>query len=319
MNTVREKLSHMVMKRGSKKMSKRFTPYMLILPAVLGMLFVHFIPMLWGFIISFMDLNIYTVMDWIKAPFIGLSNYVEGFSSVTTLGQRFFRSIFNVAYYSAFTITLGYLIGLGAALLLNKKFVGRTLVRGLILLPYITPDSVAYNLWRFIFQARIGILNKVLLDVGLISDQVIWLVGNKTIYAVIVASVWKGWPFTALILLAGLQSIDPELYQAAKIDGANAWQRFKYITLPHLRPVTRTLIVLNILWNFNAYNQFAVMLGTDPGKYAEVPSTLIMRQAFHHLEYGIGAALSIVLMLIMLLITIGYFYYFRIRAERKGE
>lgn len=299
------------------KLRKNSTPYLLILPAVLGMLLVHFIPMIWGFVISFLDLNIYNVINWAKAPFVGLSNYVNGFSSVTTLGQRFFRSIFNVAYYSLVTITFGYLIGLGAALLLNKKFVGRNLVRGLILLPFITPDSVTYNLWRFILQARIGILNKVLLDLGLISEQIVWLVGNKTLYAVMIASIWKGWPFTALILLAGLQSIEPELYEAAMIDGANAWQRFRYITLPFLRPVTRTLIILNILWNFNAYNQFVVMLGDDPGRFAEVPSTLIMRQAFNHLEYGKGAALSIILMLIMLIITIGYFFYYRVRAERK--
>lgn len=299
------------------KLRKNSTPYLLILPAVLGMVLVHFIPMIWGFVISFLDLNIYNVINWAKAPFVGLSNYVNGFSSVTTLGQRFFRSIFNVAYYSLVTITFGYLIGLGAALLLNKKFVGRNLVRGLILLPFITPDSVTYNLWRFILQARIGILNKVLLDLGLISEQIVWLVGNKTLYAVMIASVWKGWPFTALILLAGLQSIEPELYEAAMIDGANAWQRFRYVTLPFLRPVTRTLIILNILWNFNAYNQFVVMLGDDPGRFAEAPSTLIMRQAFNHLEYGKGAALSIILMLIMLIITIGYFYFYRVRAERK--
>lgn len=301
------------------KVKKSMLPYLLILPAVLGMLFVHFIPMLWGFVISFLDLNITNVINWVKAPFIGFSNYIDGFSQVTTLGQRFFRSIINVAYYSLVTITFGYLIGLGAALLLNKKFFGRNLVRGLILLPFITPDSVAYNLWRFILQARIGIFNKVLLDLGLISEPIIWLVGNKTLYAVMLASVWKGWPFTALVLLAGLQTIESELYQAAMIDGANAWQRFRYITLPHLRPITRTLIILNILWNFNAYNQFAIMLGNDPGRFAEVPSTLIMRQAFNHLEYGKGAALSIILMLIMLAITIVYFYYSRIRADRKEE
>jgi len=289
-----------------QRIKKNRIAYYLILPALFCMILVHILPMLWGFIISFTGLDLYTVSDWSKAPFIGISNYREGLNANSPTGGRFLRSLWNITYYGITVISMGYFIGLGVALILNQKFIGRTIVRGLVLLPYIIPDSVAYSIWRFMFQSRIGIVNKYLLSWGLISEPEVWLVGDKSIYAVMVASIWKGWPFTGLILLAGLQTIPLELYDAAKIDGASPWQQFRFITFPLLMPITSVLILLSILWNFNAFNQFYVMLGSDPGVAAEVPSTLILRAAFDSFHYGIGAAMSVVLMAIMLIFTILY-------------
>lgn len=285
---------------------RRPLPYLLIAPAVLGTLLVHVIPILWGVFISFRDLDIYTIANWRGAPFIGLGNYLEALDLTDPDGVLFMRSIANVAYYGVVTISLGYAIGLGVALLLNQRFYGRTLVRGLVLLPYIMPDSVAYSVWRFIFQARVGIVNSLLMSLGLIKEPLVWLVGTKTMFAVMVASIWKGWPFACLLLLAGLQSVPRELLECASIDGANWWQRFRYVTWPHILPVTKTLILLNILWNFNAYNQFKVMLGDDPGVYAEVPSTFVVRQAFDNLRYGLGASMSVVLVLMMTVVAVIY-------------
>ncbi|MEW6104901.1 MAG: sugar ABC transporter permease [Bacillota bacterium] len=285
---------------------RRLLPYLLIAPALLGTLLVHVIPIIWGVFISFRDLDIYTIANWRGAPFIGLGNYLEALDLADPDGVLFMRSIANVVYYGAVTITLGYVIGLGVALLLNQRFYGRTLVRGLVLLPYIMPDSVAYSVWRFIFQARVGIVNSLLMSLGLIKEPLVWLVGTKTMFAVMVASIWKGWPFACLLLLAGLQSVPRELLECASIDGANWWQRFRYVTWPHILPVTKTLILLNILWNFNAYNQFKVMLGDDPGIYAEVPSTFVVRQAFDNLRYGLGASMSVVLVLMMTVVAVIY-------------
>jgi multiple sugar transport system permease protein len=222
--------------------------------------------------------------------------------------------LLNITLYSAVTVSAGYLIGLAVALLLNQQFWGRTFVRGLILLPYITPDSVAYKVWTFIFQSRIGILNRYLLQWGLVTEPPIWLIGPPALWAVVVASVWKGWPFSALILLAALQKIPQELYEAARVDGASTWQQFRWITIPHLQSVTVTLLLMSILWNFNAFNQFYVMLGRDPGVAAEVPSTLILREAFTNLQYGIGSALSIILMLVLLIVTVVYLRVLRATA-----
>ena len=273
-----------------------------ILPAVLCMLLVHVIPILWGIYISFLELDLYTITRWTQAPFVWLENYRQIFTSKVAVGERFLRSIYTVLIYGLVTIPIGYLLGLLVALLLNREFLGRTLVRGLILLPYITPDSVAYNVWRFIFQARIGIVNKYLLGLGLIQEPLIWLVGDRALYAVIIASIWKGWPFACLILLAGLQGIDPQLYEAARIDGATGWQQFLHITFPLLKPVSKTLLMLNLIWNFHAFNQFYILLGADPGR-AHVPSTFILQEAFKNLHYGLGSAMAVVLMIVILILT----------------
>ncbi|WP_231133175.1 carbohydrate ABC transporter permease [Capillibacterium thermochitinicola] len=284
--------------------------YLLVLPALICMLFVHAIPIIWGAYISLLDLNVYTLAQWTKAPFVGFENFSKIFSGQFAVGAKYLRSIYTVIIYGLVTIPAGYLIGLAVALLLNRKFVGRTYVRGLILLPYITPDSVAYNVWRFIFQARIGLVNKYLLKLGLVKEPLIWLVGDRALFAVIVASIWKGWPFACLILLAGLQGIPLELYEVAKIDGATPWQQFKHVTFPLLLPVTKTLLVLNVIWNFHAFNQFYIMLGSDPGK-AHVPSTFILQEAFSNLNYGMGSAMSVVLMGIILILTV-----FALRIKR---
>lgn len=287
----------------SLQSSARKAAYKFIAPALICMLLVHVIPIVWGIYIAFLDLDIYTLAQWTKAPFVGLGNFVRIFSSQADVGIKFMKSIWNVIFYGLVTIPAGYIIGLAVALLLNQKFFGRSVVRSIILLPYITPDSVAYNVWRFIFQARIGILNKYLLKLGLVSEPPIWLVGDKAIYAVMVASIWKGWPFACLILLAGLQSIPKEMYEAAKIDGASAFQQFIYITMPFLKPVSVTLLLLSGIWNFHAFNQFYVLLGADPGS-AHVPSTFILQEAFTNLHYGLGAAMSVVLMLVILVLTV---------------
>lgn len=292
----------------------RSLAYLFILPAVLAMIFVHIVPMVWGIMVSFRDLNVFTIRDWTTAPFVGLDNYKKGFNPVTTIGQRFWQSVYNNLFFGFFTIGIGFVIAMGVALLLNQPFYGRTFVRGLILIPYITPDVVVYNFWRFIFQARIGIFNEMLLKLGIVQDRVIWLVGRNTIWAAIIAAIWKGWPFGALMLLAGLQTIPGELCEAAKIDGANFWQRFRYITIPFLQPIIKTLMIMNILWNFHAYNQFRVLFGDDPGRYAEVPSTLIMREAFNFFRYGLGSALSVILMLIMLAVSLIYLSLFKVRV-----
>ncbi|MDI7248358.1 MAG: sugar ABC transporter permease [Bacillota bacterium] len=293
-------------KKARARLRRRPLPYLLIAPALLGTLLVHVIPIIWGVFISFRDLDIYTIANWRAAPFVGLGNYLQALNLADPDGVLFMRSVANVAYYGLVTITIGYVIGLGVALLLNQRFYGRTLVRGLVLLPYILPDSVAYSVWRFIFQARVGIVNSFLLSLGLIKEPLVWLVGTRTMFAVMVASIWKGWPFACLLLLAGLQSVPRELLECAAIDGANWWQRFRYVTWPHILPVTKTLILLSILWNFNAYNQFKVMLGDDPGVYAEVPSTFVVRQAFDNLRYGLGASMSVVLVLMMTVVAVIY-------------
>ncbi|MGI5853725.1 MAG: carbohydrate ABC transporter permease [Bacillota bacterium] len=291
--------------------------YLFILPALLGTIIVHITPMISSILISFKDLDIFSLQQWTKAPFIGLKNFIDGFNPITTVGQRYWRSVLNVLIYGAVTIPVGYALGLAVALLLNKKFVGRTLVRGIVLLPYILPDSVTFNVWRFMFQSRIGIVNKTLLALGIIKEPMVWLVGKYSLFAVMVASIWKGWPFGCLLLLAGLQTIPQEVIEAATIDGAGPWQRFRYVIFPYLKPVSKTLLLLNVIWNFNAFNQFYIMLGNDPGVQADVPSVLIHRETFLNFHFGLGSAMSLILVIMMM--TVAAIYLRTLRVNKSME
>jgi len=293
------------------KRIRPFTPYFLILPAVVSMLFVHFFPIIWGVMISFRDLDIFSISDWTKAPFVGLDNFRWAFNLKLPEGQNFLRALYNIVLYGAITISLGYIIALAVAVLLNQKFFGRTIVRGLVLLPYIMPDSVAYSVWRFIFQSRIGIVNQYLISLGFLEEPVVWLVGPRAMTAVIIASIWKGWPLGCLLLLAALQNVPREIKDASLSDGATPWQAFKYVTFPYLKPVSKIYILLSIIWNFHAFNQFKAMLGSSPGYFAEVPSTLILREAFQNFHFGLGAAMSMGLVILAVFIALGYSFLFQ--------
>jgi len=285
---------------------------LLIGPALAAMIIVHIIPIIWGIYISFIDLDVHTLSQWTSAPFVGFGNFIEVFTSGLEVGTKFMRSLWNIIWYGIIVIPIGLIISMSVALLINRPFFGKTIVQGLILLPYITPDAVMYNVLRFIFQARIGILNKFLYDFGFIQEPIIWLVGDRAMIAVILASLWKGWPFTCLILLAGLQKIPEEQYEAAKIDGANPIQRFFFVTIPTLWPLTKSFIIFSIIWNFHAFNQFYVMLGGDLSSKAAIPNLVILNEAFTRLHYGLGAAMSVIMLLIVFVLT-----FFAIRSQKE--
>ncbi len=276
------------------------------LPALIATLFVHAIPILWGISISFFKLEQDTLTRFFNAPFNGIQNFINVFMSGTEVGEKFINSMFNILLFGFICIPIGFLISFLVALLLNQNFIGRTIVRGLVLLPWLTPDSVMYNVWRFIFYSRTGIIDKYLLALGVINEPIIWLIGDRAIYAVILANIWKGWPLGALILLAGLQNIPNDLYEAAKIDGANVWQRFWHITFPMLLPVSSTILTMSFIWNFHAFNQFFVLLGggdASTTSRAAVPSLIILRYGFNLQEYGQGSAMAVIMLLIIFILT----------------
>ena len=170
-----------------------------------------------------------------------------------------------------------------------------------MLAPWIVPSYVVAVLWSFMWQSDVGIVNKVLVDyTHLLGHRPIWLLGPNTMWAIVIPSIWRGLPFAMLIFLAGLQAIPSELHEAAAIDGAGPWRRFRYITLPLLRPLIAVQLLFGVIY---AAYQFAipyVMLGSNPGPDADLMMTLIVRQSFSNNLFGFGAAASTLLMLAML-------------------
>lgn len=275
--------------------------YGLIAPAVTFMVLVHLIPTAGGVALSFKRLNTFTFARLFDAPWAGFENY-RGilFDTANPLHAGFFGAVQNTAVYTFWTVFGTLAGGLAIALLLNRPMRGQRLVRTLMLTPWIVPSFVVAVLWQFMWQSDVGIINKVLVDyTGLLGERPIWLLGENSMWAIIIPSVWRGLPFAMIFFLAGLQAMPPELHEAAAIDGAGPLRRFRYITLPLLRPLIAVQLLFCVIY---ASYQFAIpyiMLGTNPGPDADLMMTLIVRQSFSNNLFGFGAAASVLLTLAM--------------------
>jgi multiple sugar transport system permease protein len=288
-------------RRRSASRSRTRLAYWLVAPALVFMVLVHLLPTLGGFVLSFKKLNTFTFAQLFDAPWAGLENYKSIlFDADNPLREGFFGAVQNTAVYTFWTVGLTLCGGLAVALLLNRPMKGMRVVRTLMLTPWIVPSFVVAVLWQFMWQSDVGIVNKVLVDyTGILSERPIWLLGENSMWAIVIPSVWRGLPFAMLIFLAGLQAMPQELHEAAAIDGAGPLKRFRYITLPLLRPLIAVQLLFSVIY---AAYQFAIpviMLGTNPGPDADLMMTLIYRQSFSNNLFGFGAAASTLLMLIM--------------------
>jgi len=277
------------------------------------MVVVHLLPTAGGFLLSFKNLNTFTFSRLFGAPWAGLDNYRSIlFDAGNPLRNGFFGAVQNTAVYTFWTVGLTLTGGMAVALLVKRPMRGQKVVRTLMLTPWIVPSYVVATLWGFMWQSDVGIVNKVLVDyTHLLSHRPVWLLGPKTMWAIIIPSVWRGLPFAMLIFLAGLQAMPQELHEAAAIDGAGPFKRFRYITLPLLRPLIAVQLLFSVIY---AAYQFAIpeiMLGTNPGPDADLMMTLIYRQSFQNNLFGFGAAASTLLMLLMLVWVLVWYGIFR--------
>ncbi len=299
-------------RRSAERSRTRFA-YWLIAPAVAFMVLVHLLPTAGGFLLSFKRLNTFTFARLFEAPWTGLDNY-RGilFDDANPLRSGFFGAVQNTAVYTFWTVGLTLAGGLAIALLLNRPMRGQRLVRTLMLTPWIVPSFVVAVLWQFMWQSDVGIVNKVLVDyTHLLGERPIWLLGENTMWAIVIPSVWRGIPFAMIFFLAGLQAISSELHEAAALDGAGPLRRFRYITLPLLRPLIAIQLLFGVIY---AAYQFAIpyiMLGSNPGPDADLMMTLIYRQSFSNNLFGFGAAASTLLMLAMFVWVLVWYRIFK--------
>jgi multiple sugar transport system permease protein len=205
-------------------------------------------------------------------------------------------------------VTIGTLsFGMIVALMVNRKFRARGFVRTLFLFPWIVPTYVTGLLWGFMWQRGVGIINIMLVDwFHILHDKPFWLIGPNTIWAIIIPTVWRFWPLSMLMLLAGLQNIPEELYEAADIDGASPWRKFWMITWPLLKPVWSILILFGLIANVYSFNIVIMMFGFGagfPGEWGDLVMTNIFRNSFLQWNFGTGAAASVLLMLIMVMVV----------------
>ena len=286
--------------------------YALIAPAAAFMLAVHLLPAAGGLLLSFKNLNTFTFSQLFGAPWAGVSNYRSLFDPASPLHSGFFEACRNTAIYTSVTVGFTLAGGLGIALLLNRPMRGQRLVRALMLTPWIVPSFVVAVLWQFMWQSDVGIVNKVLVDyTHVVGHRPVWLLGSNTMWAIVIPSIWRGLPFAMLLFLAGLQVIPRDLHEAAAIDGAGAWRRFRHITLPLIRPLLAIQLLFGVIYSAYQFSIPYVMLGSNPGPHADLLMTLIVRQSFSNNLVGIGAAASTLFMLVMGLWVAAWYLAFR--------
>jgi ABC-type sugar transport system permease subunit len=238
----------------------------------------------------------------VRTPFVGLKNYISVFTS-----PDFIASAGRTFYFATVSLAVQLPLGMAIALLLDEKFVGRNVLRALILIPWALPTIVNGALWTWIYQTGYGALNGLLLQIGLINQPIVWL-GSPTLAMnmVIVADTWKVLPFYVTLLLAALQTIPGELYQAAAVDGANGWQRYRYITLPSLRPMLLIILVLRTVDTFRVFDIIYQITQGGPGGGTSVVAYQAYLTSFLQLQFGQGAAVAFVIAAAILILAVAY-------------
>ncbi|NEQ30491.1 MAG: sugar ABC transporter permease [Leptolyngbya sp. SIO4C5] len=290
------------------------TGWLLALPAILLLLLVYAYPIIRAFVLSLYAQNLSTELDTV---FIGFDNYVR-----MALDGRFWGSIWHTAIFTSVSLVTELILGMCVALALNQAFRGRGAVRTIAILPWALPTALIALAWRWIFNDQYGVWNDMLLNwFHIIDEPVNWL-GNPTwaMVSVIAADVWKTTSFIAILLLAGLQSISEDLYEAHAIDGASPWQSFRQITLPLLMPQILIAMLFRFAQAFGIFDLIQVMTEGGPGGATEMVSLYIYATVMRYLDFGYGAALVVITFLILIAVVgLAGLYISRLRSNTGTE
>ncbi len=292
---------------GRGRTGSRWTAYVFLAPYLL--LFTVFVlgPAFYGIWISLHNWD-FTLPG---KPWVGLANYTDLFSSKSIYGSNFWRGMKATGIFTLFSVPLLLLVPLLVALLMNAKFAGRNFFRALYFAPYVLGVAVIGVLWRYLLDTNIGLVNHYLGVIGA-SSTIPWL--NKLPWAWIAlvgATVWWTLGFNAVIYLAGLQDIPKELYEAARVDGANAWQRFRHVTMPGLRPVLLFIVSVTIIGSANMFGQSYLMTQGGPGNQTRTAIYYIAETGLKNFTMGTAAAMSFILTIVLMVVSAVVFFLFR--------
>lgn len=281
--------------------------YLLAIPAFLPIILFSVIPLIQGISLAFTDAR---AGYKIPTHFIGLENF-----SRLAHNTLFWHS-FRIGLIWAFSVTaLSFLLSLGLALLLNQPLRLRWLTRMLSLVPWAMPPVIIAIMWQILLDPTIGPINQTLRSLGLPGGNINWLGNfNTALPAVILVGVWAAMPITTITLLAALQSVSAELHEAATIDGAGAWQRFRYVTWPAIASVVTAITSLNLIWNFNSFGLVYVLTAGGPGGQTLMPPLFAYHEAFRYGNFGYAAAMGNAMVVVIAAIMFVY-----LRNRRKSE
>jgi multiple sugar transport system permease protein len=285
------------LKSNSPISKDRINAYLFVIPAGITMFFLLIYPLCYGVFISFFNTNL--VNRW---RFTGLLNYVD-----TLKNSDFLLSIGRSFIFTFFVVSGHFILGFIYALALNTRVKYRLFFRALLLLPWLFPEVVVALLWKWLYNPNYGLFNGILLQLGIINEPVLWL--SSSLYAftaVILTCIWKGYPLVMIQVLAGLQIISADLYEAGMIDGCSKPQLFRHITLPGLKPVLMVTLILDTVWWFKHFTITWLLTSGGPGSSTMVASIQIYKQAFQFFEWGPAASAAAVVFVICVIIGLVY-------------
>lgn len=275
----------------------------LILPSLVILIAVVVYPFGYNFILSLSNMSLTHIRDW---KIIGFDQYIKVFTTVTQ--PNIYVIFFKTILWTVTNLFFHVVIGVSLALVLNQKDIfGKAIFRTILILPWAVPQLIVALTWRGMFNYEYGVINAMLTQVmGL--PPVEWLKGESTAFlSAIITNVWLGFPFMMIIALGALQSIPRDMYEAADIDGANWYHRFRYITVPLLKPVMIPAITLGTIWTFNNLNiVWLISNGGEPQDSTHILVSFVYKAAFNFYRYGYAAALSVIIFLILLLFSLSF-------------
>jgi len=283
-----------------------YTGYSFLAPAILVLAFVLLIPLVQAVILSF-----YNKPIGATATFTWLQNYSD-----TLIDPSFWRAAYNTLIFVVFSIIIKLILGLAIALALNQSFPGRGFARVAVLIPWALPEITACMGFIWLLDGNVGALNAILRGFGLIEQNVYFLSDPKLAMPTVIAvNIWRGFPFFTLTLMAALQTIDKDLYEAADLDGANSWHKFWFITLPSIMPVLTVTTLLSTIWTTNSFTTIFVLTGGGPSDMTTTLPIYTYDQAFQgYANLGRAAAIAVIILpLIVLMIAM------LMRVMRKRE
>jgi arabinogalactan oligomer/maltooligosaccharide transport system permease protein len=299
-------------------LERHWYAYAMVLPVVIVVGVLVLIPLAQGIYYTFTNINESNIANPIldrAATYhgVGLSNYAHVLSGDASYGS-FWAILARTLVWTFACVFLHFTIGLGLALLLNRKMRFRGLYRVLLILPWAVPAFISAFTWRYMFNSQFGIINQLLGMAGISGP--VWLgQSDLALVSAIIVNVWLGVPFMMLALLGGLQSIPGELYEAAEMDGASPWQRFRNVTLPGLRSVSSTVILLGVIWTFNMFAVIYLVTGINPATRILVTYTFERFFAGASRDYAVASTYGVLILSLLLVFAAGY----RRALRRQGE
>ena len=274
--------------------------YAYVLPSIVVMMIVIAYPIYYTIDLSFFKTP--PSLQLRDKIFVGMENYGAILQS-----DVFWRVTWNTVVWTVASTVIAFALGFGAALALHRDFIGRGVLRAILIIPWVISAVAASYIWKWIYHSDFGVIGAVLVELGITSRPPNFIDNVNTVLpALIVVNIWREFPFAMIMLMAGLQTVPDQLLRAAKVDGANAWQRFWHVTFPHLRNVSTVTILLLAVANFNSFIIPWIMTGGGPSNASHIWITHIYELAFGRQRWGVASAYSVLLFLILM--TLGYFY-----------